>query len=465
MGSMSASDAAPLPRLGEVFFDVRGESRTMRLSWYADTGVAVFSIWQGGTCTGTFRLPIPDLPRMVEALQRGPHAQDDLVTGERPASREHRPPTVPGQRGPARSSRPELLDGDIATGQSTAAVHAPPTGPDVTGYQAGPPLPGHPAEPPLPGYAAEPPLAGHPAEPPGGYSGGPLADGPGYPAGLAEPAQEFTGYAAEPAPDFAAEPGPRHRGRERAREPGGYAGEPLAPDRPRDPSTRQSGPPTERRSGGRRARRAAGYPDEDPQGYPGGPGAAGYGSEPAGGYLDEHGGAGYGSEPAAGYVDDETLLAPGYPEDHQDGPLGAEPGVLGDDPLTADYPAGYGQEDRGDRYPADPGGRPRQGRRGREPANVATGDYADGPPPGGYPDEQDDYQRYAEEPPATEYGSPARPYVTDAGDTDEPFAEEPPERRRPRGRRRAEPSPESFPYGPPPTDDEPRQRGRYPGRH
>src|SRR5207342_3503166 len=75
MGSMSASDAAPLPRLGEVFFDVRGESRTMRLSWYADTGVAVFSIWQGGTCTGTFRLPIADLPRMIEALQRSPHGE------------------------------------------------------------------------------------------------------------------------------------------------------------------------------------------------------------------------------------------------------------------------------------------------------------------------------------------------------------------------------------------------------
>src|SRR5215467_3732796 len=71
MGSMSASDAAPLPRLGEVFFDVRGSTRSMRLSWYADTGVAVFSIWQGGTCTGTFRLPVSDLPRMMESLQRG----------------------------------------------------------------------------------------------------------------------------------------------------------------------------------------------------------------------------------------------------------------------------------------------------------------------------------------------------------------------------------------------------------
>ena len=90
MGSMSASDAAPLPRLGEVFFDVRGSSRSMRLSWYSDTGVAVFSIWQGGTCTGTFRLPIDDLPRMVEALQRGPRgaalpaADGRDLTGDRP---------------------------------------------------------------------------------------------------------------------------------------------------------------------------------------------------------------------------------------------------------------------------------------------------------------------------------------------------------------------------------------------
>jgi hypothetical protein len=72
---MSASDAAPLPRLGEVFFDVRGDSRSMRLSWYADTGIAVFSIWQGGMCTGTFRLPMDDLSRMIDILRRGPQSQ------------------------------------------------------------------------------------------------------------------------------------------------------------------------------------------------------------------------------------------------------------------------------------------------------------------------------------------------------------------------------------------------------
>src|SRR2546421_2941738 len=81
MGSMSASDAAPLPRLGEVFFDVRGSSRSMRLSWYSDPGVSVFSIWQGGTCTGTFRLPIEELPRLIDALQRGAQANDPRGSG------------------------------------------------------------------------------------------------------------------------------------------------------------------------------------------------------------------------------------------------------------------------------------------------------------------------------------------------------------------------------------------------
>jgi hypothetical protein len=72
IGSMSEPDAVPLPRDGEVFFDVRGDARSMRLSWYADSRVAVFSIWQGSRCTGTFRLPFTDLARMVQTLQSGP---------------------------------------------------------------------------------------------------------------------------------------------------------------------------------------------------------------------------------------------------------------------------------------------------------------------------------------------------------------------------------------------------------
>jgi hypothetical protein len=122
MGSMSASDAAPLPRLGEVFFDVRGNSRSMRLSWYADTGVAVLSIWQGGMCTGTFRLAIGDLPRLVDTLQRGPAGRqagwDSQASGQAPAdplmestAQVQSMEPLPGQRPPDLSAEPDYLTG------------------------------------------------------------------------------------------------------------------------------------------------------------------------------------------------------------------------------------------------------------------------------------------------------------------------------------------------------------------
>ena len=229
MGSMSASDAAPLPRLGEVFFDVRGESRTMRLSWYADTGVAVFSIWQGGTCTGTFRLPIADLPRMVEALRRGPHGHDDQVTGEQPGSREPRLPAAPGPPPP----RPEL-DRDIGTGQTTA-VHAPPAGPDLTGYQAPPDPAGNRAGPEVTGYQAGPELTGYQAPPePPGYRAGPEVTG--YQAGP-EPA---TGTSRRPATRGIRQP----RGRSPATAPRPRAGGADRRPRPRSRPRRAGGAAT-----------------------------------------------------------------------------------------------------------------------------------------------------------------------------------------------------------------------------
>src|ERR1700749_1999797 len=82
-GGMQPSESAPMPRLGEVFFDVRGSTRSMRLSWYAETGIAVFSIWQGGTCTGTFRLPVNDLPRLLDSLERGGPPDDPGVDNSR----------------------------------------------------------------------------------------------------------------------------------------------------------------------------------------------------------------------------------------------------------------------------------------------------------------------------------------------------------------------------------------------
>jgi hypothetical protein len=203
MGSMSASDAAPLPRLGEVFFDVRGNSRSMRLSWYADTGVAVLSIWQGGMCTGTFRLAIADLPRMVETLQRGPDGQQPGWDGE-----------APGQ---AFADAPGDATAQVRTmGPMSGQMMQPvPTDfrddPGPVGYP-GEPLPADPRG-GTPDYRAEPP---GPRTGPAEYPAAPAA-----PAGRRGGSGPYPTEAPRPMPEPAAGPAGL----------AGYPGDPQQPDR------------------------------------------------------------------------------------------------------------------------------------------------------------------------------------------------------------------------------------------
>ncbi len=313
MGSMSASDAAPLPRLGEVFFDVRGSSRSMRLSWYADTGVAVFSIWQGGMCTGTFRLAIGDLPRMVETLQRGPGGQP--------------PGPHPALPGPAFGDAP--LD-------ATAQVRGlePLAGEERAEYQSG-----------LPGYGPDH-WAG-PADYPAGpadYPAGP-ADYPAGPADhRAEAPDRRTEYLADP-------PGPGHEAsRERNGQtagagPAGY-GDALYPGRRSEDWN--SAPRPEAYPG----RPDASYPGARPEAYPGGPEASYPGARPEESYP---------GGPEASYPDRRSeAWNPGRPETSYPGAStggphprgttsqGGHPGGVADDPYLAGtgpmdfphYPAG-----------------------------------------------------------------------------------------------------------------------------
>ena len=286
MGSMSASDAAPLPRLGEVFFDVRGSSRSMRLSWYSDTGVAVFSIWQGGTCTGTFRLPIDDLPRMVEALQRGPRGAA-LPAGDSrdPGERQRRGLTgAPTDAMPAVASFP-----DYATGQHIAPVTgefrspgpaAPPDRDDPLGsggYPAyrerdrGQDSPGA----PFPGYADDGPPVYRDSNPPPAYRDDPLGAG-----GYREDSLGSGGYREESlpgqrdsAPSYAAP---------------AYQDDPLGP-------------------GGYRAERPLSYRDRDEQYLPS------YRDEP-GSYPGEARGPRYADDPFQSVYPDGSR-EPGYPDD------------------------------------------------------------------------------------------------------------------------------------------------------
>jgi hypothetical protein len=293
MGTMSASDAAPLPRAGEVFFDVRGESRTMRVSWYGDTGVAVFSIWNGGTCTGTFRLPIPELPRMIEALSSGP----DGASPPPPAGQ------VPKQAPPAAAD----------PGPPTAAMQLPGQVPGGQDYQDGPGYRDVPGRLDAPsGYPADqrvfPDQAGY---------GRPAAD---YEDGYADFPEEYAPEYADAGSDYAY--GPRRyasgrHGYDEARD-GEY--EPMASDYEAPGGGYQDAEP------------GAGYPPAQAgQRAPSGPLPVGqwqHDQQGTGRYAGEHGPSTYAGDHRAadGYA---AEAEPPYPG----------PGIdeLGADPLEADY--------------------------------------------------------------------------------------------------------------------------------
>lgn len=66
-----------LPTAGEVFVDDRGDARTLRVSWHTEAGVVVLSLWRGGTCAGTFRLGVEDVPALIALLSQGLDAAYD----------------------------------------------------------------------------------------------------------------------------------------------------------------------------------------------------------------------------------------------------------------------------------------------------------------------------------------------------------------------------------------------------
>ena len=63
--------ASPLPATGEVFLDARGAGRSLRVTWHAEAGVVVLSLWRHTVCAGTFRLPADEVPALIEVLRDG----------------------------------------------------------------------------------------------------------------------------------------------------------------------------------------------------------------------------------------------------------------------------------------------------------------------------------------------------------------------------------------------------------
>src|SRR4051812_39991180 len=66
--SVGMGEVLPMPAFGDLFTDVRGGDRTMRVSYHGDVGVVVVSLWLGPVCRGSFRMAAGDLSRLISTL-------------------------------------------------------------------------------------------------------------------------------------------------------------------------------------------------------------------------------------------------------------------------------------------------------------------------------------------------------------------------------------------------------------
>lgn len=57
-----------MPSFGDLFTDLRGEDRTLRVSYHPDRGAVVLSLWNGTLCRGSFRMPADDVDRLLALL-------------------------------------------------------------------------------------------------------------------------------------------------------------------------------------------------------------------------------------------------------------------------------------------------------------------------------------------------------------------------------------------------------------
>jgi hypothetical protein len=64
-------EVRPVPQLGGVFTDARRAGRALRVSWHAEAGVVVLSLWAGPRCTGTAQVPAAAVPELIHSLALG----------------------------------------------------------------------------------------------------------------------------------------------------------------------------------------------------------------------------------------------------------------------------------------------------------------------------------------------------------------------------------------------------------
>jgi hypothetical protein len=65
------SAARPLPAVGSIFFDARGDDRVLRVSWHPEADLVVLSLWRDNVCAATFRLSVEEVPALIQLLREG----------------------------------------------------------------------------------------------------------------------------------------------------------------------------------------------------------------------------------------------------------------------------------------------------------------------------------------------------------------------------------------------------------
>lgn len=71
-----------VPKSGAIYLDQRGSERALRVTWHHESDLVVLSLWRGHTCAGSFRLPVDEVPDLIEQLRAGLDATYGAITPE-----------------------------------------------------------------------------------------------------------------------------------------------------------------------------------------------------------------------------------------------------------------------------------------------------------------------------------------------------------------------------------------------
>jgi hypothetical protein len=63
--------ARPLPAVGSIFLDARGDERALRVSWHPEADLVVLSLWRDNVCAASFRLAVDEVPDLIALLRGG----------------------------------------------------------------------------------------------------------------------------------------------------------------------------------------------------------------------------------------------------------------------------------------------------------------------------------------------------------------------------------------------------------